>query len=108
MTVNPELARELRNRAIKQADENANRLWKAAALTAIVSVAAEKDYLTTDDIWDAMPPEYFTHEKRAMGAIMTRAKNLGFILPTSSFVKSGRPECHARPVMLWKSRLRDA
>jgi hypothetical protein len=42
-------------------------------------------------------------EPRAIGAMMTNAAKAGVIAPTNRYTPSARPECHRRPVKIWKS-----
>ena len=42
-------------------------------------------------------------DARAMGAIMRRAQNEGRCESTDRIQRSARPECHCRPLMIWKS-----
>jgi hypothetical protein len=55
---------------------------------------------TTDYLWEQV--ETTPNEPRAMGAVMTRAKKEGLVSSTGKYIKSRRPECHARPVMIWR------
>ena len=61
---------------------------------------------TTDDVWLALQkvPDVATHEPRALGSMMRAAGKSGWIVPTDRYVNSRRPECHARPVKVWRSR----
>lgn len=92
--------------AVERVDRNADDEWKSAALAAICRTAMGKEFLTTDDIWEAMSSHSATtHEPRAMGAVMRQAAAHGWISRTPDYTKSTRKECHARPVAVWLSLL---
>lgn len=100
-------ARKNRERAVSQVASAADPAWMKAADWAITHVACETCELTTDDIWNllhryAIP---MPAEPRALGAAMQRAARAGVISPTDRIVQSERPECHARPVRVWRSLL---
>ena len=90
---------------------------KAASIDAVEAAASETflsfvlarilalpagTWFSTDNLWDDLPADITTREPRAMGAVMRRAANLGLITNTGTFEKSHRPECHRRPVALWR------
>jgi len=58
-----------------------------------------------DAVWPNIEEGVMTHENRAIGAMMTRAKGLGWIEPTSEFQLSIIPSHHATPRRVWKSLL---
>lgn len=89
--------------AMRRVVAHAPEPWTAAAERAVKEVAMAMPYLTTDEVWAAMPPDRSTHENRAMGPIMTRAGRQGLIRATDEHRDSTRPEAHARPVRIWKS-----
>jgi ribonuclease HI len=88
--------------AIDRVLQNADAEWIDAALAAVAVTAQDQPLLTTDDIWDLVDD---AHENRAMGAVMTKARNLGWIKSSSETVKSERPQCHARDIRVWVSNL---
>ena len=95
-------AEEARDEAIARLDENHDLWIEKFAIPAIREALNRKGgFITTDDVWTVLglvvPPE-----KRAMGAAMTRARRQRIIRPTSTYRKSKRPECHARPVRVWE------
>lgn len=92
--------------AIVAVEANANQEWLDEALEAVVQVAKAQNHLTTDDVWARLtstPNE--THDPRAMGPVMIRARKLGYIKPTSRWELSRRLACHARPLRVWESRV---
>jgi hypothetical protein len=101
------LARESRNEAINKVDANTDAFWKKAADWAVGVTAMTKADFSTDDVWEQLHwlGVQVPHEPRALGAVMVRANRLGQITPTDRIVQSKRPECHARPVRVWKSAL---
>lgn len=95
-----------RDEAIDRVERNANADWAEAAYLACRIVAEQNDHFTTDNVWGVMElffPQYATHERRAMGAVMRRLVRENIIRSTSHYTKSSRPECHARPLAVWES-----
>lgn len=101
MANNPQLGAELRDRAI-DATEIANTEWVEMTYKAVVSIAKLAQEFTTDRVWhvigDVAPPE-----PRAMGAVMRKAVANRICGPTDRTVKSVRPNCHRRPIRVWRS-----
>lgn len=93
---------ELADEAIQRAAENADREWYRSALDIVWSLG---NTFTTDDVWAALDRhgEPAPHEPRALGAVMRDARKRGWIAPTSEYRQSTRPECHGRPVRVWKA-----
>lgn len=87
-------ARAARNREIDAA-------WQKAALEQVRQLALTRPTLTTDDVWEVleMPPR----EGRQLGALMAACRSSGLIEPTPEQVPSQRPNCHRRPVRVWRS-----
>ena len=73
--------------------------WIDSVIKIILSIPIYQTF-TTDYLWEQV--ETTPNEPRAMGAVMTRAKKEGLVSPTGKYIKSRRPECHARPVMIWR------
>lgn len=100
-------AKAARDASMEQAEANADVLWRLAAFDAIVAVAREQPFLTTDHVVERMRPGGAqTHEWRALGPIMLRAAREGVIK------KSGLPSVlcrrrsrHAAPITVWRSLL---
>lgn len=78
--------------------------WKLAAYEAVLSVALEKQYLTSDDVVARMPVGVATHEWRALGPVMLKAARNGIIkkapLPP---INSARASLHCSPRTVWRS-----
>jgi len=93
--------------ALERVEENASNSWKHAALDAVRRVALNYEELTTDDVFRIIPDHLTTHEPRAMGAIMTKAAKYGWIeVIEDKWRKSVQPQCHKRPMQVWRSKLR--
>lgn len=111
MTTTPSLfdldaARQARDAAIAQAAANADTAWFDAALRSVSWLAMTQEHFTTDDVWAVLVDrDEATHEPRALGAVMQRARKLGYCVPTDRYQNSARPDCHSRPVRVWESSL---
>lgn len=92
-----------RDDGIARAETGAGVDWIRHARLAVAQLTATVDEFTTDDVWALVPP---TAEPRAMGAVMTWAREVGYVERTDRTVQSTRPEAHARPVRVWRSRHR--
>lgn len=93
--------------AIAQANANAPKEWKQAALWAVRAVACSQPLFTTDDV-HAMLHELAVpvpHEPRALGAIMRQAAQSGYCRATDTYRKSQRIEAHRGPKRVWASQL---
>jgi len=93
-----------RDKALERVERNAEEAWKESAREAVERLAAIRDEFTTDAVWtmvDRMGLK--THEPRAMGAIMRRAASEGICEATDRTRRSVRPECHCRPIRVWRS-----
>lgn len=92
--------------ALEQVEENANQFWFNACLRTVRQISERHEEFTTDLVWERMEKlPFFTNENRAMGAIMRKAAKSGWIEPTGNYEQSKRPECHRRPVAIWRSCL---
>ena len=94
-----------RDEAIKQVFDAADTLWKRLALQTVLEVAENKEYFTTDDVWNwpSFKRNQVVAEPRAMGGIIRAAMKAGWIESTDRFIRSVRPACHRRPLAVWKS-----
>ncbi|MFZ4431659.1 MAG: hypothetical protein ACOYOQ_00530 [Microthrixaceae bacterium] len=94
----------LRDEALARVNRNADTDWKAVARTVVAALAAAGEPFTTDEVWGALDAQGVeTHERRALGAIITAAARDGKI-ERVGFRVSTRPECHARPITVWVGR----
>lgn len=89
---------------IDQVEQNANREWMDAAIAAVRRVCDRQRLFTTDAVWDELGETYQTHEHRAMGAVMRRAKADGWCVPTYNYEISTRVIAHGRPVRVWEAQ----
>lgn len=87
---------------IESVAANAAAGWCDAAYKAVIRVSARRSQFTTDDVWaelQTLP----THDHRAMGAVMRRAKTSKVCEPTGDYQTSTREVAHGRPVRVWRS-----
>jgi hypothetical protein len=100
-------ATQLRDEALEQVEDNANKAWTDLVTKIISQLSNRLDFFTSDDVWDELKnyPEVQTHQPAAMGAMFKNAKHIGYIQPTSRFIASKRAVSHARPIRVWKSEL---
>lgn len=96
-------SKEARDAGMKQAEDNADDTWKFLADVCVKEVAQRQRFLTSDDVWRLLKDFPGTHEPRALGPVMTRAKRLGIIEATSEFRNSERVATHASPKRVWHS-----
>ena len=93
-----------RDQAIAQVERNADPMWKHNAWTVILMFARSGEPFTTDDVWEYMHQNGMEtpREPRAMGAVIANACRDRIIESTGRYVQSQRPECHRRPVRVWR------
>lgn len=96
----PAAGQALADEAIDRAAAAAPSDWVGLARLVIRGLAATGDDFTTDELWARLPSP---PEPRAMGGIVRWAVNAGLIEATGRARPSVRPECHGRPVTIWKS-----
>ena len=90
-----------REEAIATVAEHAWPEDKRALLSAVLVVAERQDELTSDDVW--IEAGVVVDEPRLMGAIMRGAQARGWIVPLDEWRLSERPECHRRPLRVWRA-----
>jgi len=95
-------AERRRDQAIRRVGDAAEP-WTQHAVDIIGLVALARFDFTSDDVWAALDVK--PDEPRALGAAMKAAASRGIIFPTGEYRKSARPECHARPVAVWRAKL---
>jgi hypothetical protein len=97
-------AQSAKAEAIARVDAHADDDWATAARRAVGWLALTQYTFTTDDVWHALEGRTeATHEPRALGAVMKRVASLGYCEPTEQWQQSSRPDCHGRPVRVWRS-----
>lgn len=96
-------ARQRRDDAIREVTAAAAADFKAAAYAALLTVIATRDTFLIDHVWEAMGPDApETHERRAIAAVIGRARREGLIVPTGDYRPSAQPQCHANPRQVWR------
>jgi hypothetical protein len=92
--------------SIAQVAAAADPTWARLAVLAVVAVATAHEEFTTDDVWTWLEAcSVTTHEPRALGAVMRTKRAKEVATPTERYRPSDRPECHARPVRIWRSKV---
>ena len=100
-------AQQARDEAVARVDANANKEWKVRAYEVVQYLASAEDEFTTDDVWAMLDSSAEnTHERRAMGGVITRAARAGLIENTGRVKKSTRVVCHQNPKAVWRSLIR--
>ena len=104
---NAQAAREARDTAIAQVDQNANEIWKLRADAAIDAAAKRHHELTSDDVWIILDKWGIPRprEARALGPRMIAAAKRGSIEATPYFRASIRVELHASPRRVYESQI---
>jgi hypothetical protein len=102
----PEEGRRLREIGIDAAAYGSED-WVHLTEAVIGALCRRVAAFTTDRVWFYLEelPAAHTGEPRAMGAAMRRAAGRGWCEATAEHVLSKRPECHRRPIRVWRSRL---
>ena len=91
-----------RDEAIDQADQHADHAWKRAATDAVRKVARMRLTFTADEVWDAIPDEFSTHEPAALGPVILAARKDGLIEPTGEYRPSKNARRH-RDLKVWRA-----
>lgn len=87
--------------ALELVESNTVDHWAEAALAAIFSVCQAKADFISDDVWATGLES--THNDRALGPVMMRAKKLGYCEKTDRVRPSLRSHLSGKPV--WRSLL---
>lgn len=94
---------QLKLDGIERVEAHASMVWLDEADAAVSVLCTIGLDFTTDDIWKLLEQSTArTHDPRAMGAVMRRAALEGRLLNTGMFRKSRRPDCHRRPLAVWR------
>jgi hypothetical protein len=91
-------AEEARDAALQQVEAHADSGWMDAAEKIVRNLAAAGPF-TADALWSRIDQP---REPRALGALMRKLAVAKFIRPTGRYIKSARPDCHARPLCEWE------
>jgi hypothetical protein len=98
----PDAVAAARDEAVGRAGSHANPEWRAAVTRRLATLADRGEPFTADDIWAEVDGlEVSTHDRRALGAIMTGAARAGRIEQVG-YARSTRAACHGRPVAVWR------
>jgi hypothetical protein len=96
-----------KHEAMERVDRNANAQWKKVMYALGVETAKRMPHLTSDeifDLYDATLQTAWTHEKRALGAVMQRLARDGIIRKSAlPHRPSRRKTLHASPLQVWDS-----
>ena len=92
-------------KAAKKIANPAAEAWQASALAALQRVAAQRETLTSDDVWQALG-EVDERYASQMGLVFRAAKKAGLIASTALFQESQRPSRHRCGIRVWHSLIR--
>lgn len=93
-----------RNAGMQQVDKHAHEAWKKRCLFVIQQLCQRNVTIDADMISAELSkyPEE-THDNRAIGPMLTRAKKLGYCRPTNEFTRTTQKQCHGMPRRIWQS-----
>lgn len=110
-----QLADSLRERdeAMARSEKNASTEWRRVMLELVTKTAREMPQFTTDDVFDRFNDIYAddpnapkTHDRRAMGPVMSNAQRAGVCSKSNGpQVPSRRANIHATPLQIWISAI---
>jgi hypothetical protein len=93
--------------AMDRVEANADKEWSDLMLKLVRFTCLEEVSFTTDepiDRYEAIDGDKpVTHDKRAMGPVMTRAAKAGYCRKTDRVRPSRRKNLHASPIAIWES-----
>jgi len=75
--------------------------WRGRALITIYQLARRRQPFTADDVRREMKRDS-PDEPATLGGVFLLAVKLRYIELTGAYVKSTRPECHGRPMRVWR------
>jgi len=104
-------AEEARDEAMGEVEEAAEPSFNEVAFEALERVAQLRDCFIVDAVWEELRKGGlipYTHDKRAMGPIMSRGQREGLIEPTGDYEPSAQVKSHAGPRRVWRSLVRGA
>lgn len=105
LNFNAPAATAARDDALKRVAANVEWDWAAHALAAVRKTAMALETFIVDEVWLRLPPGGEPHEPRAMGTVMRRAREMGWIEATSDYRPSDRVTSHRNPRRVWRSLL---
>ena len=90
--------------AIQQSELHANDACKVLVLEEIKKIAEEKEEFIANDIFlRAKDLTVSTHDFRAIGPVIAKAKRMGLIMETGKYAKN--PNRHGSPCPIWTKSL---
>jgi len=89
---------------VAHAETGSGAEWQALALAHVKRLAESHAFLVSDDLWASGLTE--PGDSRALGAVMVKAKRLGYVAPTLQFVLTHQVSRHHAPIRVWRSKLR--
>lgn len=99
-------AETLKEEALDQVSRGPSAEWMGVLRDMVLLVSREMDEFTSDDVWRwlaELPPE-----PRVLGTVLSNLAKEGLVQQTGEYRKSKRPECHARPVAVWRAVNKEA
>ena len=95
---------ESMQKAVQQGFDNADPGFADAAFEAICAVALRQPFLSLNDVWPVLEAQGITtHDNRATGGVMVKAKKRGFIAKTNETTISTRKTRNCGDLRVWKS-----
>jgi hypothetical protein len=105
--LNPAKAREVTERGIQQSTDHAPAYIAELARLKIEALARVKDTITSDDVWEQMPPALMrAWNPSALGVVFRSLRRDGVLQLTSERRESQRPAHHRKPLRVWRSLIR--
>lgn len=91
---------------MERVEQAASPDWQRTAQKVLQAAAKARPFISANDLWDGIEAlGVSTHDNRASGPAMNKAKENGWITPTDRWIKSSRPTRHLGDVRLWRSLL---
>ena len=89
--------------ALTVVEAAADPRWVDTCMKIVRHLAQLGGRFTTDDVWDLLDETgVWTKEPRAMGAVIRKLAADKVIVGDGEYWVSRRPECHQRPVKVWR------
>jgi len=79
-----------------------NEIFVQVASKTLERLAYARQYFSSLDVWKIYEGPR-PHHPRAMGPVFMRAKNTGWIVPTNTWINSGRTTDHNQQLRIWRS-----
>ena len=89
--------------ALEAVEAAADPRWIDTCEKFVRHLASLGGRFTTDDVWNLLDETGLTtKEPRAMGAVIRKMAAARVIIGAGEYWVSQRPECHQRPVKVWR------